>query len=336
MPNAGGTGYYRWNLSSEGWQDLRKSGLAHLSVEEQLTVIDSIEAAFAAGTISASNTLQVLEPFAASSTREIAMSPALIFSFFADYLLDPAHVEVLRAKGRQWYRPAYEKFRFDESKSEPDDAKLFRAQVIEFLAFEARDLEVRREARKRGRATIGFGTDRKLHPEAVGSNLVETVLGVAVQDEEIAFIDDLIRMLKESNESLLRSQILSALGRATEPAKVQKILALSLDPALRTNEVLSPFEDLSKEKENWDPVWKFLVANFDALVARVSPSDAGSLSTLASVFCSEQKAVEVNEFFEKRMEKLVGGNRNLTRTVDAIRVCAAKAEHHRRDAFEIK
>ncbi len=331
MPNAGGTGYYRWNLSPELWQDLRTSGLSHLSVQEQLSVIDSIQAAFAAGTIPASNALQVIEPFAASSTREIAMSPVEMFSFFHDYLLEPDQVESLRKKGRKWYRAAYEKFQFDESTSDSDDSKQFRDQVIEFLALEARDPEVRVEASKRGYAYIGFGTDGKLHPEAVGSNLVKTVLSVAAQEGDIGFVDALIRLLKESNDSLLRSRILSALGRATEPAKVEKILALSLDPALRTNEVLNPLIHLMDEKENWESVWRFLNANFDVLLKRMSPNDAGGVPLVASLFCSEEKALEVKAFFEKRVEKLAGGNRNLMRTLDTIRVCAAKVEHHRKE-----
>ena len=334
MPNAGGTGYYRWNLSSEGWQDLRKLGLAHLSAEEQLSVIDSIEAAFDAGTISASDTLQVLEPFAASTTREIAMAPAEMFSFYRDYLLDPSEISALREKGRKWYRPAYDKFHFEASKSDSDDSKLFRAEVIEFLAFDARDPEVRTEAKKRGYAYIGFGADGKLHHEAIDSNLVNTALGVAVQDGDITFIDALIRLLKESNDSLLRSRILAALGRATEPVKVQKVLALSFDPALRTNEILNPSLNLLEEKENWEPAWKFVVANFDTIVKRVSPSNAGMIPIVASVFCTEEKAEEVNEFFEKRVEKLVGGSRTLTRALDNIRVCAAKVKAHRKDAID--
>jgi alanyl aminopeptidase len=331
MPNADASGYYRWNLSPEGWRNLRERGLSKLNAAEQLAVIDSIKASFNMGNISATEALNSIASFVTSDIHEIATAPVPLYRFFRNYLLDSTAVLVLEKQGREWYRPVYERLKFDPSPDEPEKQKEFRQDVIDFLAFEAPDPEIRKVAMERGIKFSGFGADNKIHEDAVDANVRETALGVAAQEEPVTYLKLLIDHLKVSQDPLLRYQILNAIGHVNEPEKREIVLQLSLDPSLRTNEVSAPLYQLMSEKENWEDVWKFLTTNYDALLQRMPSNTASELVRIGQYFCTDEKATEVKNFFEKRIQTLPGGTRNLTATLESIRICAARVKHHRKN-----
>jgi alanyl aminopeptidase len=330
MPNADASGYYRWNLTSDGWKNLRKHGLTKLNAAEQLAVIDSIKASFNMGNIVAGEALDSISSFVSSDIHEIATAPIPFYRFFKNYLLDSTAIPLLEKRGRDWYRPVYERLKFDPAPNEPDKQKEFRKDVIDFLAFQALDPEVRKVARERGVKFAGFGTDNKIHEDAVDANVRETALGVAAQEEPVAYLKVLIDHLKASQDPLLRYTILNAIGHVKEPEKREIVLQLSLDPALRTNEI-GELRNLMSEKENWEGVWKFVTTNYDALLQRMPSNTASEVVRVGQYFCSDEKATEVKNFFEKRVESQPGGARNLTGTLDSIRICAAKVRHHRKN-----
>ena len=121
------------------------------------------------------------------------------------------------------------------------------------------------------------------------------------------------------------------MGRVTAPDQVQKILALALSSDLRTNELTTPAQSLLKEETNIEIVWKWIQQNYDALIPRLSPTDAGSLPVLTVNFCSPAHAAAVKNFFEPKVGALPGGSRNLQRAIDQINICAAKRNAHEAD-----
>ena len=322
MPNSNGSGYYRWGISPESYEELQKLPAGVLSQREQLSIADSAQSSFSSGRLSAVHALEALAPFASSNERSLANAPMELIEFSRDYLGKKSEMEQF---GRKLYHSAYEKLGFVSHAAETEDVRLFRIDLIDFLAFTVRDAAVRKEADKRGRAYVGVATDSKIHPEAVHPDLVPAALGAAVQEGDEQLFDSLVEILKHSDDSLLRDSILTALGRADSSLLSQKAPALSLDSALRVNEVTITLTQQMKQVETREAAWGFLKQNFDQLTARLSPGDSGALPRLAESFCSEAKASDVEEFFAPRMKGFPGGERNLRRCLEYIRICAAKA-----------
>jgi aminopeptidase N len=336
MPDANGTGYYRWTLSPEGWNDLRAAEKGHLSIQEELSVVDSILAAFDSGRLLANEALKSLAPYASSDVREIAMAPSKLVIFLKEYVAAKNQMETLEQLAQSLYAPTYRKFGFDKTEKDSEEIRQFRSDVIDFLAFYARDPQIRKEAAKRGIAYTGYQNDGRIHEDAVDANLIETVLGVAVQENGADYLNALVVLLRNSSDSVLRSRILSALGRVTAPEQVKEVLALSLSPDLKTNEVLSPAESLLEEASNRELVWKWLQENYDSLISRLSPTDAGSLPLLGTVLCSDSQVNEVKAFFEPKIESLPSGSRNLHRAIDQIILCSAKRKAHQNDSMSVQ
>ena len=205
-----------------------------------------------------------------------------------------------------------------------------RRDLLSFLAFTAEDARVRREAAERGRRYVG--ADGAIDRSAVHHDLVGLALGVAVQEGDAAFFDRLLAAFRASDDALFRAQVLGALGATHDPALGQRALELSLDPALRVNEVTTTISAQLGMSETRERAWQWLREHFDAVFARVAPTRAGYAPWYAAGFCSEEKATEVEAFFSERIETLPGGPRNLRGALEAIRLCAARVEAQRESA----
>lgn len=332
-PNADGAGYYRFALPPDHWEALRDGGIAALTPREELAFADSLRAGFGSGALDLATAFDTLPMLAASQVRQVAEVPMGLVRTARDHLARTAtQKRAVRRFGRALYAEAWGELGWDPEEEEPGETRLFRGSVVRFLATVVEDPHVRLHAGRRGRAYMGFGRDRTLQPDAVTSDLVPTVLRVAVQDSRTAFFAHMRKTTFEVSDSLLRARLLNALSYARRPALAAEVRSLALDPRLRVNEVTVPLRAQLEMPETREAAWKWVQQNFDPWVERVAAKRRGDLPRLASSFCSEEDAERVKAFFEPRVEGLRGGPRTLAGALEAIELCAAQAEAHREDA----
>ncbi len=326
MPNADGAGYYRFGLSADALSALRRVGWSHLSAREKLAAGDSMEAAFAAGTLPAADMLSDLGPFVRSPEHLVATLPMDPLAYTADHLVPDAERAKVQAFDSHLYGSLYRHLGYAprHGQQESGETALLRESVIDFMTRRARDKHVRDEGARRGRAFIGYGGDNAVHRDAVDPNLVESALIAAVQEGDAAFWDALLNGFLASNDAVLRSDMLRALARTKDSTLAARARALALDARLRVNEVTAPLRVQMAMRETREATWQWLKQNFDAVAARVGPTGAGYMPYLATGFCSEDAAHDVQSFFEPRVAHLSGGPRNLAATLEAIHLCAAR------------
>jgi alanyl aminopeptidase len=332
MPNADGAGYYRWALPAAELARLRRAGWAALSARERLSVADSLSGAFASATLPAADVFAALEPLAEDEHRAVAVAPMSLVRFAREHLADGVERPGVEAFARGLYAPVHRRLGWAPRAGEDGEAKLLRAKVIEFLADVGRDGPIRREAARRGQQLLGFGGDGRLHLDAVAPELVEPALAVAIQEGSGAFFDALVAHLRASEDDLLRSRMLKALGAARTPALAERARTLSLDPEVRINETLAPLWPQMAEPATRPAAWQWIKAHFDALTARLSQREAGETPWLTASFCDAANAADVQAFFAPRIQALAGGPRNLAGAVEAIRLCAARVAAQRESA----
>jgi alanyl aminopeptidase len=247
-------------------------------------------------------------------------------------LVGSEELPALERFARQLYATRARRLGWEARAEESGEESLLRRELLSFLAFTARDAAVRREAATRGRRLVGFGGDGALHPEAVHAPLAGLALTVAVQEGDAAFFEHLLGHLRRSEDALFRGRALGALGSTKDPALAQRALALSLDPALRVNEVTEPLGPQLSMPETREQAWRWLQDHFDGVFARVASTRGGAAPWLVRGFCSEERAREIEAFFAPRVGALPGGPRNLQGSLEAIRLCAARVEAQRPSA----
>ena len=327
MPNAEGAGYYRFTFSAERWRALIEGGYAQLSERERLSVADSLRAAVSAGSLEVEAVMPLLSPFAADDSRSVATAPMGLLRDMHDHFVS---TDEERAALRRAMIGLYADRRAElgdaPSEGEASERGLFRLEVLSFLEGTAEQPEVRRALAERGRAYVGLGGDGAIHPEAVSGDLVGLALHAAVREGDAALFDALLVHLYASQDALLRSRVLHALGATRDPALRERALALSLEERLRSNEVMTPLRAQLGDRESRAPAWAWLQQHFDGVFARVATTRQGYAPWYVSGFCTTERRQEVASFFESRIEALPGGPRNLRGALEAIDLCIARSE----------
>jgi alanyl aminopeptidase len=328
MPNADGAGYYRFALPAADLARLRGAGAAQLQPRERLALADSLVAAFAANAIPAADVLAALAPLASDPTRAVATSPMGLVSFARDQMPDPALRPRIEAFARKLYATPFRRLGWSPRNgiTEDGETKLLRKSVITFLAMVGRDPAVRAEAVRRARAYLGTSDEAPLVDSAVAPELVDVALAVAMEDGDAALFDRIEKRLRASTDANVRNRMLGALGGAHDPALGERALRLSLDPALRVNEVLTPLSGQMGIPEHRDATWAWVQAHYEPLSARIATTRAADLPWYMTRFCDAQHAASVEAFFGPRITALPGGPRNLAGSLEAIRLCGARLD----------
>ncbi len=327
MPNDEGAGYFRFALSAADWTALRSKGFAKLSARGKIAVVDSLFAAFDQGSIDAELLLPWLPRLATSPIREIATAPMGHLRFIKEEAASPEARPSVAAYASRLYRKPYNSLGWRSRKGDSSDTKLLREAVIRFMVMDVRDPAARTRAARLGKAQVGYRT--KANRRAVDPQLAGLVLAAAVQEGGAGLFDHLLRMVESSTDATKRSRILSALGHAEDPELATRALALTLSSTTRVNEIGRILAPQLRNPRTRDRAWAWFTSNFDALAARFGKHQVGGIPWYTASFCTEAAASEVQRFFEPRVADLMGGPRNLAGAVEAISLCAARAEAQR-------
>jgi len=328
MPNAQAAGYYRSTLPAGDLAHLQGRGTQQLSTAERVMLAHDLEAAFRSGALPGGDVLRGLEPLARDPHGAVAAVPLELWSLIDAYLVDGKPRAALRAHLARLYAPAVASLGWRPSAGEPTQRRLFRADLLGFLALRIEDRAVLAKAAQLGRRLLGLDRDHVRHPDAVAPDLAELALAAAARTGGTEVFDALVAELARAQDAQLRQRTLVALASAREPALVARALDLALDPALHHNERLDALRPLLGSLATRDAAWSWLEAHFDALMPLLPDRFGGRLPGMFGI-CDPQRIAELRAFFTPRVDRLTGGPRNLAQALESAEQCAALAEAQR-------
>jgi len=329
LPNAGGAGYYRFQLDADGWNALL-ADLPAYSAPEALAIADSFEASVRAGKTGADVYLGALSNFSRSPYWDVATAPLGMLRLIDDYLVPEGRRDDLRALFAGLYEGRFAALGLDNDteadRKDPIGTALLRSRIVGFLALRARLPELRAVLAEKGAAYIGFKRDGKIHPEAINPDLVTDALAVAVQERGAPFFDALVAVIDGSKDAILRERVISAIASVRDPELAARARDLMLSPELRDNEAVNILYQQAGDRENRAALWQWARDNFERIVDRIPNWSRGRLASIANGFCSLERRAEVVEFFTPRIAALEGGKRVLAQTLERIDQCIALKE----------
>ncbi len=324
MPNANGTGYYRFSMDKADLANLGKQ-ISKLDDAEQLAYADAINAAFRRGDVDAGSALAALKPLTGSKVSEVSTAPMGTFNWI-NYQL--ATTDAQRAKLKAWatssYLPAMQRLGYTKKDGEADSDSLQRATLASFLGLDMKVPEVRAALLKQGDAVLKPGADGRLNYAAADSNLLGAALGVSVQEHGKPVVDQLIAELPKTSDPAQRNAILAGLSEASDPALANQVRDFSLDKNVKVGEMGALLSGNRDTKAGRDDVWKWSVANYDKIVARTGSFSGGRLpSLMGGGGCSTEEAQRLEDFFKTRAKEVSGAERGLAQNSEAMKLCAA-------------
>jgi alanyl aminopeptidase len=326
MPNADSANYYRFNMSPENWSNLLANS-DRLNTNEMMAVAGSLSGAFNAGELDVATLMSIVPQLIASPAWQVATAPIEQMNFMYQKMAGEGQKEALETRFAEYYSGKLQATGLEAT----DDLEQARLQdaLVAFMAKTAKQPELRAQLVGIARAYTGFGTDNKIHPEAVNPVIVGTALAVAVDELGNDFIDHLQHLLTSSTDAVVRGRALDAIGNTKDPDKAAEIRQLVFAAELRDNEIYSILNPQALMPETRDATWAWFQQNIERILRRIPEDRWGRITSLGGAFCNKEKQAEVREFFATRVNELTGGPRNLAQTLEGIDLCVARVGQHK-------
>ncbi len=313
MPNAGGAGYYRFNLEEKDWTALIAKA-ADLPASEALVVRDSASAMLRAGAMRADGWLNLMQVLAQHPSWDVVTSSAGALANLRGGAVSWDNAD-LTAFTRNVFTP-----RFEQAKGDERGQVLLRNALKRTLAITGKDPDLRASLAASARKYIGdkaADNAADLSPSDMG-----LAFTIAVQDVGTSFADVLMARLDTERNPAFRGAALRALGATHDEKLAARLRDWALSDTLTGREATGLITGLL-----FGPLggqsWNWFTDNFDAVLARMPDVRRQSAPNMASGFCSDDKAAAVKTFFESQSEKIPGYERPLAQTVEAIELCAS-------------
>lgn len=319
LPNAKGSGYYRWNLQENQWQALLES-FAEFTPTEQLSIIDSAFAAFEAGQLPEPVLLEVVQQSAGAEKRQVVVAPLRYLEKYRQHYVREENRQAFFDFARKLYQPLLDK----TSGSRDNEAQLLYSELLGFMALSAGDGETRRTLADKATAFTGFNGERD--EGALDSDLYEAALTVAIQDTGDDFLDHLIEVRSRLDDPLFDNASANAIGSSNNPKQLQKIHQLALSDDMGPREAFGLIQRALKEPVVRGETWQWLEQNFDKVVAKIPAQWRRRTPAFASAFCDKEKLEQLQQLFGEQGKLAPGYQRSLAQTEERIQLCMALKE----------
>ena len=316
LPNAGGSGYYRWSLEDTQWQALIEN-FATFSGTEALSIVDSAFAAFEAGTLADLVLMQVIAQSAKSDKRQVVTAPLSFLRKYQRNYTGDADMPAFLQYAQAVYQPVLER----TENSQDSDEKILHSQLLSFMALTAHDPDSRQLLLKKALSFTGFEEPRD--PLALDSDLYTDALTVAIQDAGEDFLPHLLQLRSELDDPRFESASANAIGGSTDVRQLQQIHQLALSDQLGPRETFSLIRYALAQPELQEQHWQWLNENFVEVVNKIPEQSRRHTPSFGNTFCTREKLTGIKKLFERHGDLTPGFERSLAQTEEQIQLCMA-------------
>ncbi len=312
----GATGYYRFAYEGKWFERLLDNAKDSLELPEEVALINDVRSLVNAGGIDVGQGLSLALRFNDSPHVEVVTASQRLVAGMSRYIPDGLRPNWARFV-RAWLGERARNMGWQPRPGESEDQREIRLAVVPFVAIDGEDPDLGAEALKLARAWLQ-------NRGAIDPDTLVVVIAAARHGDR-AFFDELVAALKTARDREDRAVIITALGSFRDPAIVRSALDLifhgTADHREMSDLLFVPWRDTHPI------IWAFVQENFDKLNA-LMPSARGipfgaTLPGVAGGFCDESRLIEAEKFFEPRIANLSGGERNLAKALESIRLCMA-------------
>lgn len=305
MPNAQGSGYYRWSLDDESRERLLQA-LPQLPLNEATDVAANLTAALKNGSLSLDKYLHTLKSIAANKDPLVSLQP-LEDLYLLSNLQIPAEQRLplqgyLGSVWREHLKGLHLKPLQDD---EPDKA-LLREKLIRFAALTARDNIWRERLTHALHDYMGKDFASPVNNAALAPELLATALQVVIEDGDAITVKQLLKRTANEPDSQLRSEVIGAINFSTDGNAQDQVHALYFEPSLRTNERGIILQKLFSKPGNWGREWQWLHNRFNDIVPLLPEVWKADLPRALERLCDAQLVNEVQLFFIQVQMQLPG------------------------------
>ena len=324
VPNAGGTGYYRFELPAADWDRLIAQA-DRLPGAEAQALADSLDASFQAGRATPAQLVTATQRLA---LQRDSYASAMLIKALADYaeagLLDQAGQAGLQRLVSKLYGPQLKQLGFDPRAGayaghDPEETQR-RGQAIRQLVRKNGDAALRAQLLAATRAYLA-GDKPALDAEWYGPGLA-----LLLEEGGLETAKDLVNRALGSTDPVFRPAALNAVGGAGRAEIGRWILTEVKDSRLRISERQGLIRGVVTTGGTRDLGWDWLKTNYDALAnSGGGIFFASRLPAMLAGYCSAARADEIAALLRPKLQGKTGAL-GLERSVEQVRACGVLKE----------
>ena len=318
MPNAGGAGYYRFELPAADWTALI-AALPTLSAGEALAADDSLWASFRAGRAPATTLIAETRALLGHPDAAVSVSAGQRFTGLRVRGLIPADaMPSYRRLMGGLYGPRLQALGFDPSAGvyagEAPDRQKLRQELVTLVAGEAQDQAV--QARLAAAAARYLAGDH----HAVDQAFMGEAFSAYVRSGGVEAARGLADKALSSEDTVFRNAAMRAVA-STGRADVGAWALDYADARLRPSERLSILSSLATTPETRDVATARIFADYDKLAAGNGIFLGSRLPGILSTACSAERSAELETRLGPKVRQLGVGVLDFRRAVESVRRC---------------
>lgn len=330
MPNAGGTGYYRFELPAKDWDALVGSA-DRLSGNEAIALADSLRASYLAGRSSVTR-LAALAGKLSQNSDSHAFGDALdgLETLRGAGMFDAAAGLAYRRFVARLYLPVAQQLGFDPARGayaaqNPETVERRRGAVTALAAI-ARVKETRE--------TLAQATTRFLAGDSTALDPMWYDLGFStyLSGGGLDAAKHLFDRALGLQDPVLRPTLLGVVAESGDPAIGHWVLDEATDPRLRPSERLNMIRGVIGSGGTRDMGYEWMKTHLDDLLKGAGGIFlAAKLPSMLSGFCSAERADELARDLRPRLAGKTA-ELDLERTVERVRACGVLKEARAKQA----
>jgi len=314
--NPGQMGFYRTCYSPELLKQL-VSAIGHgtLPALDRLGLIDDLFALVQAGQSSTVEALALLEAFAGEDQYVVWNRVCSALGKLSQLLAYTEHHDLLKAFGRQLLSGITEKLGWEPKADEDHLTKLLRSLVLARMTM-LDDAQVIAEAERR------FALHVK-GEQLIPADFRSTVYKAVLRSGSRKMYDALLQIYREATLHEEKDRVASALGTVKNEDILKDVLTFAMSSEVRSQDTVFVISSVSSSKAGRDLAWNYFRDNWDVFSERFKGAFllVRLVKTLTENFASEQKALEIDQFFKDH--HCAGTERTVQQSVESVRLNAA-------------
>lgn len=318
MMNAGGQGYYRFDVTPEGWTNMLAKADT-FSPAEQLVFVDSLRAAFNAGLIDAKLYWAGLERFALSPAHDVVTRVGEAFLEMRDKLVAKNDRAAFEKRIEALYALEWAMLKPPAAPSD-DNAQSRRNAIAMAMVRTARSKPVITALSPLLAAMTGPKSD---DPQPADRTLLPAIAWSAVSGGTPDLVKALLKTITDSTDMELRGVLMAALPAAGSGQSFEAVADFALNGPIRLRERTDLIRAMFEDGDMQVLAWPWLKANFDSLAAKFTEGGRNNLIRVTRNLCDSALKTELESFYQPKLEKIPGSARELANAMEFLGRCLA-------------
>ena len=310
--NAGEQGYYRTHYD-QVLRDALVASLARLSPEERFGLLDNTWAVTMKGAVPVGDFLDLVLRFRGDATRIVVEGLTGYLETISDRLVTESDRLRLAKFTADVLQPLADALGWDARPHEGDEPKLVRAAALWALGSIARPVALVRDMAER---LERYWAD----PSSLDPTLVASVIRLCARTGGKDWFERYVQRYQAAATPEERDRYLVAFGDFAEPALTAEILALTLNEAVRGQDIWKPLRGLLANPATQAETWAFIKANWPALRQKGGTVGAQRIISCTKALWRDEWLADVETFFAHPANRVASAERTLSQSLEFLRL----------------